>query len=556
MKASDYWPQWIARVASETSGRDPLGLSRVSDIITDSLLKGIITTTNRARYYSFYTWAIYDSAMERPPNTKRWQIDDHLQRREAAFAIASKLGAPMPLQITGVTAVDRVLQGADTDDIPLGFRVLPSNSLGGFDQYYAGSIINAFQLVRVNENGDLAVDSTRGVALAAAFEEATATSPFVKDNWKRKTHVPLSVLKQSSDLFSLHGVLSPAATNERTLLVEMLFDLGQRPSATSPLNRQATLGNILFSAQCYENAALAGDTIREIDRDLVYWPHYYEKLWVAEAKVKPYQSPAQFTEVHQLWRQFCAHQFFIQAMEEFLAATLDALSPFPNGLSHDALIAQLATKDFEKDLKESLHQPCGTPRDLLKALGILSPPDEAASLKAIEKFGPENAIHEWAIANRDGKCPQSRLGRSVLLLGLLYAKWRGMTSDRGYRLVADHANREWWTQMALDWVETWVGEGTTWSQAIAELLTHVVRRHDQVKFQKRKLEASWLEFENGSYRRTQELSPNFRSTRHHNAVTILHDLGLLNLKRKSDGDRLELSASGKQILQQVMESRA
>lgn len=56
-----YWPQWTCRVAMDGSGRDPLGLSRVSDALTRNfLLPNIITTTDRARYYSFYTWAIAD----------------------------------------------------------------------------------------------------------------------------------------------------------------------------------------------------------------------------------------------------------------------------------------------------------------------------------------------------------------------------------------------------------------------------------------------------------------------------------------------------------------
>jgi hypothetical protein len=52
-------PKWTKRVFTELSGRDPLGLSRVSFLITDYLLKGIITTTSQARYYSFYPWALW-----------------------------------------------------------------------------------------------------------------------------------------------------------------------------------------------------------------------------------------------------------------------------------------------------------------------------------------------------------------------------------------------------------------------------------------------------------------------------------------------------------------
>ena len=54
-----FLPRWTKRVSIEEGSRDPLGLSRVSGMVTDFLLQGIITQTYRARYYSFYCWAIW-----------------------------------------------------------------------------------------------------------------------------------------------------------------------------------------------------------------------------------------------------------------------------------------------------------------------------------------------------------------------------------------------------------------------------------------------------------------------------------------------------------------
>ena len=59
--ATTFHPRWTKRAVFEGSGRDPLGLSRVTDNFTDLLLPSIITTTNRARYYSFYAWALRES---------------------------------------------------------------------------------------------------------------------------------------------------------------------------------------------------------------------------------------------------------------------------------------------------------------------------------------------------------------------------------------------------------------------------------------------------------------------------------------------------------------
>jgi hypothetical protein len=48
----NHLPRWTKRVVMNGSGRDPLGLSRVSDNFTELLQPSIIATTNRARYYS------------------------------------------------------------------------------------------------------------------------------------------------------------------------------------------------------------------------------------------------------------------------------------------------------------------------------------------------------------------------------------------------------------------------------------------------------------------------------------------------------------------------
>jgi len=81
-------PRWTKRVSIEEGGRDPLGLSRVSGMITDFLLQGIITQTYRARYYSFYCWAIWHIEAEEKPATYQ-QFAAAFQRRDTLFTLAS-----------------------------------------------------------------------------------------------------------------------------------------------------------------------------------------------------------------------------------------------------------------------------------------------------------------------------------------------------------------------------------------------------------------------------------------------------------------------------------
>jgi len=50
-------PMWTREVQLSQRKLDPLGLSRVSQWLTEELLPGITTVTSVARNYSFYTWA-------------------------------------------------------------------------------------------------------------------------------------------------------------------------------------------------------------------------------------------------------------------------------------------------------------------------------------------------------------------------------------------------------------------------------------------------------------------------------------------------------------------
>ena len=71
-------------------GRDPLGLSRVGQRLTDLLLPGIITQTDRARYYAIYCWILWHIQREEKPES--WPIfASAFQRREAAVALSTMI---------------------------------------------------------------------------------------------------------------------------------------------------------------------------------------------------------------------------------------------------------------------------------------------------------------------------------------------------------------------------------------------------------------------------------------------------------------------------------
>lgn len=534
------------------SGRDPLGLSRVSDALTNFLLPNIITTTDRARYYSFYTWAIADIEALRNSNGRRILFEEEFRRREAAFALASRLGQKVDLPIVGYVQVNQMLASPDDEDnLDTNFRVLPSNPIGGLGQYYAGCL-RGLDLVRVDENGEWVVSPGLGKKLAGAFASAAAKSPYLSGAWRNKARVPKVVLESSAKAFSLDALSERPADVEREMLVRMFFNLGESPSATRPLNRQATLGMYLHVLKTCEDAGVEV-TLHDVDGGVIFWPHYYSGMADDGHDLIPYQTPQPFAEAHAFWRQFCAHQFLAFALEEFLAAVLDALSPHPEGLTKPELLDRLAGSGMAQDLEKVTKSKCNTPSALLRAVGVEEVPDVAVCLEVTKKYDGDAKINEWSICWDRDVSPQTRLGRAILLLALLYGKWRGRKDEGVLLRVADEAKGELWLGTIFPWLDGWLTEEMDWKQALEHILDWITMRHDQVKFQKRKLDASWFEVANGRFTKQQDIVPGFRASRHGNATTVLQDLGLIT--HAGIHDPLVLTTKGKQILEEVLQLR-
>lgn len=548
-----YLPQWTRKVAMKGTGRDPLGLSRVSDSLTNYLLPSIITTTDRARYYSFYTWVIAELQDLRESKGAKISFDQEFQRREAAFALASRIGQQHELPIVGIRQVDTRLAAADDEaNLPTNFRVLPSNGTGGFGQYYAGCL-RALGLVHVDEEEQWVVSSEQGRKIATAFSTATARALFRAEGWEGKARVPEKVLKQSSKLFCLDALSGPAAQQERHLLERLFFDLDHSPEALTPLNRQATLGLFLHVLRICNKVGVKV-TRRNIDKRAIFWPHYFSGLQDDGHAFASYQTNPAFSRVQAFWRQFCAHQFLAFALEEVLAAVLNALEPYSAGLTKSALLDELEATEFVPDLQEVLRMDCSTPKALLVAIGVSTVPDYDASRSACRRFHGSAELNEWTVCWEEDTQPETRLGRAFLLIAILYSRWRSGGDDEALFEVQEVAGQEPWVGTVFPWVDGWLCDAPSWRDAVEELLDWVTIRHEKVKFQKRKLDASWFELANGRFVRQQDIEPGFRASRHGNAATILQDLGLI--EHAGLDVPLKLTPRGREVLEEVIHLRS
>jgi hypothetical protein len=243
-------PRWTKHVVTELSGRDPLGLSRVSSLITEYLLQGIITTTRRARYYSFYPWALWH--IEEKEQPKRYaQFTAAFRRREAFIAMATLHQNPYSVSVVGADAVrPRLERYAETQEVDTNFAVLPSNPMGGYGQYYGGSLY-ALRLTHRTEDGIDRVAPGTGQALALAFNHSVARTPYNRQNYFEEKIIPLTALKKSADQFSLDSLGDERAAEERELLKNLFFSWDRSEVYDTDLLRRHTLGLILYTISEY-----------------------------------------------------------------------------------------------------------------------------------------------------------------------------------------------------------------------------------------------------------------------------------------------------------------
>ena len=539
-------PRWTKRVVTEMTGRDPLGLSRVISIITDYLLTGIITQTDRARYYSFYCWALWH--IEKEDRPQKYEIFvDGFRRREAALALATVENNPQTSPVGILATKPHLMKGKETGLVNCDFRVLPSNPLGGYGQYYSGSMYELGLTYRPEDGVDRVTQY--GQIIAELFHTSIKNTSYIKKELFRERSFSVTEIRNFSKYLTLDALFDSSTNLERAKLTEMFLSLGERPLGDRDVLRKHTLIQILNTVSEYETLGIVSN-VNDVDNFLVYPVYYYNVLHLNRKALKTYQPPDSFAICSSLWKQFCLQQFLCIGLEFILKSVLDILSHETSGLTSAELISSLITRDFFSDLKNLVGKTCATPNSLLKNLAITDVPDEIESLKFVETINYKHPLSEINLLRKLWDQPGSSLFLSLTLIAVIFSKWRGITNDVGLKYVANNAGTELWSGTLIPYLDRWLVSEVTWEQAATELIEiFVLNQHDRIMYQKRRLDSCWLHRSEGRIQKDQDYRPALRSSRHWNCVRILQDLGFLEINDKGD---MSLTSDGKRILQKSL----
>ena len=163
------------------------------------LIKGIVSVTDRLRYISYCCWIIGDIQNNIKPE-RYPDFVEAFRRREGALAIGTRLLQPKTVMGNYTTYGRDVMRGVVEEvncDYKASFKILPSNELGAYGQYYKGTMQN-WGLTFVNEDGIVQLTDL-GFKLYLIKDSIYEDSEYCK-NHKGENEVPGKVLIKWAEL--------------------------------------------------------------------------------------------------------------------------------------------------------------------------------------------------------------------------------------------------------------------------------------------------------------------------------------------------------------------
>lgn len=245
---------WVAAL-NVSGGQDHLGTQAPCVLIYAQLLPGITNVTDRARYFSFYTWLIW-SFRQRFPGADRKRFVELFRRADCLFTLIAArhdLHGVEPEIHGAATAGTQKLNRAarqlgpgasiHLDDHTTmtessGSRYF-KNELGGYGQYYAGTLMNLGLL----DGAKYPNAEPFGATLAEAFASSVPGSDF----W----NIVDSGTASAADLERLRAFCPchlTKAEHERDALLDIFFDRSKRYGPEG-VQRKASLALFLHAAK-------------------------------------------------------------------------------------------------------------------------------------------------------------------------------------------------------------------------------------------------------------------------------------------------------------------
>ncbi len=302
-------PKWTKKRKLKEGGRDPLGLSAISERMTSDLVPGIITMTRIARNYIFYCWSIKNALKTKVKTLKEYK--QILAKLEAAWVIGGLLD-DIEIKREGKGAIGkqralRRINMSSEEEIDINFSVFKMKG-GGFYQYYKSSMVQLGLIINTKYFYVLTPDGQ----LLSDIYESNIDNTLYFTKYLNKDKIPRTVLLEYGQ--KSHFIYLRNMKNEREKLKEILFKEDNN-ILEIPYSRKNTLLLILDVIRLFEinNLLLTDEDFRNIV--------FYKKT----KKIKNYKPKSNnIVKILSFWRLFVFHDYLTVSLEHFLVCFIES----------------------------------------------------------------------------------------------------------------------------------------------------------------------------------------------------------------------------------------
>lgn len=325
----------------EVPGEDNLGIKYVAINISDELQEGITSVTPRARYWSFYSWVLYDFIFNSEAEKSPAAFKKYLKRQEWYFILSNLSYNSLVSGLQGSRAGIAAWRNDKTSEFSGNLTYL-SNSLGGYGIYR-----NVLKIIGVtaqdNPEEDVYIDrlTTLGKELAIAFETEIKETEYYISYRNSDLDVPREVIIEYGKKAHIADI---GNTKDGRLLKDLFLPAKGIGKASVRTSSMYFYKYILNSKKVR--------SLSESEWRAAFFDEYSPKGY----KAKP--IPKEFDKVAKGWEIFSARVFFTYALEGIWTRTLLKMSfgPVNRRKLIELMLLEIDTNLLENDLQSHINK--------------------------------------------------------------------------------------------------------------------------------------------------------------------------------------------------------
>lgn len=505
---SEWQPFWSDAAIIENGGRYPLLLNRFHDHMEEYLIKGIVSTTDRLRYISYCCWAIGDIEATLECETY-YQFEEAFKRRESALAVGNYLIQPETLMgnysIYG-RDVMKVRIDKNAQFQSLSFRILPSQPLGAFGQYYKGTLHN-WGLIYVNDEGVICLTDL-GEKLYNIMDSIYSKTRYYMEH-KGQERVPSDILREWAIVNHYDNIVDKKHTYERAFYKEILFHLDIKQ--VDDYRRDSLVIYLECILQCNKNNMMFDE---DILRNVLYYGRYNLNEEIITFQLSNFLKDAKF-----YWNMYEMHVYFRWWISELLRTFLNKLASTPSTI--DEII-----KSIDECLFNQITEELTEKENLYYNLSI---EDYMNCIKRVNR--PEEYFLEDLISSVQVIDFTQCAAYIMIMLSLLYDKHQAIKTDSRYMNVKLNLNEDYWCEELFSELE--MIKEYSMPEFLAYLLNrYVIQKHDYAMYAKNDLRRCWFTRSADKYQFQANSRSIWRPAKHNIICKFLFDMNLITVENE------------------------